>query len=845
MPEQQPGGNPPRVAAPAVPTHPPMPLATYPLKARPSPTVSRTRVQNTVAVPHIDEQGRKRKRGDREVDTVMSSLRLKRHGEHTVDAVSASTDISTSQRNHARRLDYLQAAWHQDEFIPPNYLDPDVKSVKDLTWHLVNDLYRIAKAFYSADNPLVSMYQHPLPDVRSSPRGLLLRHMASCEQTHITVNITQSALEEIKSPGWPFSQPPASPQPLPAPRKLPQISRPSSPGTLNQQQQLGVSAGHDNRADGAPSRPDTPHPTLAAAVDDGDSMSISDVDDDWQASGLSFGGLHEARTPEQARRQRGSGAKGTEVEDDDGAFQALKHPAAPSSPLPSRLSPTPADGSLLFDDVSSIVCLSGPLCSPLPAEKCGDPTVLETIGVLQNQQEDNRLTSRSIRCILSHLFPSEDMPKDWRYFDPGFPFEGSNKDSGNCALRASKQPNHLLFITQVEGEEHWAVAHLDRRAAIVYYYDSLKSSARYLKVQRLLQPWALTNELADPSLPLSFRQMSSPQQNDAFNCGIFAIETVRRLLLGLDVTTTINPSLCRQDYTSALSSRQGAGNHAEKPPRQNQPPSTTSYVRPAAEPKHQLEHEPQHIEPERNDETQVEMEPDTDVIIQQPDLTLGNETSETMPLRAGRGPELTQTATGIRSSPPRRMWSQSQLHEGSRHIRSLAPQLSEALRQVNVSETLLQMQASDRQLEKRLMDARSALDKLRKDHGGDFLATFRRRLNNMTNVRHQLQQEREIKETSIAALECHKKKHREQSGLLANALPKEFFDSVRVLTQQHINDTTKQLAAINARIIEVALNHTQLQTELDAAVLFQKTAEDVEKERRKLSSGMAWLACIE
>ncbi|KAF0316848.1 hypothetical protein GQ607_015922 [Colletotrichum asianum] len=89
------------------------------------------------------------------------------------------------------------------------------------------------------------------------------------------------------------------------------------------------------------------------------------------------------------------------------------------------------------------------------------------------------------------------------------------------------------------------------------YCASMRSISRYEKVQKLLKAWVVRNNMVDPSRPLTFQCMAFPQQADGFNCGVFAIETVRRLVHGLDVFSPIRPTRCRQEWARALSSPRG------------------------------------------------------------------------------------------------------------------------------------------------------------------------------------------------------------------------------------------------------------------------------------------------
>ncbi|KAI8180311.1 hypothetical protein KHU50_002945 [Colletotrichum sp. SAR 10_65] len=195
-------------------------LDTYPLGARPSPTLSRACVEDCVTVPTDNtQQKRKRKREDREINTVLDVFHLQRHEKNAVEAVYNNTKISSSQVSHGRRLDYLQAAWPQGEFIPLKYQDPVIKDVQSLSRHVINDLRDITKACQAAMLSLSSMWEDLEPNTIPSPRSLLVQDKANCGQAYFPVKITKLARLKVKHSGWPNAYPA-----LPAPANLLKVS---------------------------------------------------------------------------------------------------------------------------------------------------------------------------------------------------------------------------------------------------------------------------------------------------------------------------------------------------------------------------------------------------------------------------------------------------------------------------------------------------------------------------------------------------------------------------------------------------------------------------------------------
>ncbi|GJC89851.1 hypothetical protein ColLi_12689 [Colletotrichum liriopes] len=397
-------------AAPLSPiTEKSSPLSNFPLSSRPSPTVSRTWVHDNVTIA----RGSKRKLADRQVDTVLAAFRLERHGALSASAVASSNEIPASQRDHARRLDFLQTTWPQGNIIPLRFLDP---FNPELSWHLVNDLYFITKAFIKANIPLSVMWEDPVADNSLSPQGLLVRQMTICHVSHITTKVTQSARREVKSPGWPLLTPPQplvsgapSPKPIrqravsvspkssplhhrpPASRPAPRAHSVPLPNMLAQRPEDGrnerlQTAASDKRSGSHPlglDGMDFPMPADDKEGDNGMLFSIppahdNDNDDDWVSDDAPDSDPGENETPEQSRRARAHSTGTNGLDEEIGQPVFAFPPSTPEiKPSPFHFSTTSTEMSPLLDDQSRVNDLiSGLPSSPLPVAEGVRPTSL-------------------------------------------------------------------------------------------------------------------------------------------------------------------------------------------------------------------------------------------------------------------------------------------------------------------------------------------------------------------------------------------------------------------------------------------------------------------------------------
>ncbi|RKK37423.1 hypothetical protein BFJ70_g15365 [Fusarium oxysporum] len=113
---------------------------------------------------------------------------------------------------------------------------------------------------------------------------------------------------------------------------------------------------------------------------------------------------------------------------------------------------------------------------------------------------DFMLRSDDISRCTKLLHPAD----EWHIFYPGYPSENS------VLQRLRTRANNLVFF--LHAKCHWSLCHLDRKSGQLNHFNSMRHT-----------------EMPD-----------CPQQEDAFNCGIFALAFLQSLVNGEGIPTQVN-----------------------------------------------------------------------------------------------------------------------------------------------------------------------------------------------------------------------------------------------------------------------------------------------------------------
>ncbi|KAF4500830.1 hypothetical protein FAGAP_2967 [Fusarium agapanthi] len=145
-------------------------------------------------------------------------------------------------------------------------------------------------------------------------------------------------------------------------------------------------------------------------------------------------------------------------------------------------------------------------------------------------------------------------------------FEVDKKDRYPCKLKRLPKSGEPIYVPlHHESPEHWTSCvlffkldseldpeftskvdsiHLD-------FYDSLENVSRAKKVEAFFTKWTKTNY---PDCKFTFEQKKTAQQNDRTSCGVFVLETIRRLIESEDVTQTIEPIDAKKRFLDMVTS---------------------------------------------------------------------------------------------------------------------------------------------------------------------------------------------------------------------------------------------------------------------------------------------------
>nr|XP_036574494.1 uncharacterized protein CTRU02_15555 [Colletotrichum truncatum]KAF6780934.1 hypothetical protein CTRU02_15555 [Colletotrichum truncatum] len=729
------------------------PLSSFPLTKQPSLGLSNTWVHENVTTRRQSRQKRKRTDSpDRQVKTVIGAMQLQRHGHNTIDAVNVNKDISKSAVNNARRLDYLQTIWPGGEIIPPRFRDPHSKHTP--SWHVTNEMYKITRLFVNAGLPLESMWDNTAPEDGTGPRGVIPRHIADTTVTYITGKAARKAYEELKK-SCRLKVAPVQADPAGhTDAKQPEGSPTSSLANVHHIQ-----------------------PFRAASVDDKLSRQEEIGDDQPQ--------------DECDMLFSSDGGPDDEI---DGNY--AEYSPSVGSDAGGNTDSDIEDGRRVVSD-GDVLDASFPLLAPLAKSVAGS---------------NFEIPDNDLPPIASPLFePKQEMLPDLLDIQPSKYQQDLAKATVLTAEDKRKssitrqQPNNLLFTTQFSNDQHWAVAHLERSAATICFYDSMRSPRRSSIVRSALEAWARENALVGTDQVFKFKTKDCPQQKDGINCGVFAIEAILRLASGREWPVTIDPSRCRQEYINTLV--------LHEPLKPAEAPASKSEIPQQAQPSSAILPRGAAFETESAIDAAADSEKRS----------------------TAQNPQELETRLGENVTSPPTMWSQSELKAAAAH--ALPLQLVQFLssHEAIMSERLSQLYDTSSRLESEETEILEALGRV---------AAIRKRLEEIQAQLDSLRKEREATEEELAGLQHHDTEHRRLLNAMTTKLPAGFSQDVRTITEQHLSEVGRRLTGINHTITEVTSSLIQSQTELDQAVEKEARLEKVRKERREISASIAWLSCI-
>ncbi|EXK23561.1 hypothetical protein FOMG_19676 [Fusarium oxysporum f. sp. melonis 26406] len=138
---------------------------------------------------------------------------------------------------------------------------------------------------------------------------------------------------------------------------------------------------------------------------------------------------------------------------------------------------------------------------------------------------DFMLRSDDISRCTKLLHPAD----EWHIFDPGYPSENS------VLQRLRTRANNLVFF--LHAKCHWSLCHLDRKSGQLNHFNSMRHTE--MPVSGLVS-WLSKHPSIKLTCRITIHEKDCPQQEDAFNCGIFALAFLQSLVNGEGIPTQVN-----------------------------------------------------------------------------------------------------------------------------------------------------------------------------------------------------------------------------------------------------------------------------------------------------------------
>ncbi|KAF4964410.1 hypothetical protein FSARC_7645 [Fusarium sarcochroum] len=182
-----------------------------------------------------------------------------------------------------------------------------------------------------------------------------------------------------------------------------------------------------------------------------------------------------------------------------------------------------------------------------------DPPVEPVSDTISRLQKNAMLKSIDIyRCV-----GKCNMPPTWRVFEPGYPFNDT------VLKHLSNSANNLVFF--LNENCHWSLARLDMEQGHLNHYNSSKSID--MRTSDLIA-WVLKQAVIKVTSGITIQQkvcsygflylngsnprQECPQQEDGFNCGIFALAFLESLLNGDDIPSQVDTVALRNTFALRL-----------------------------------------------------------------------------------------------------------------------------------------------------------------------------------------------------------------------------------------------------------------------------------------------------
>ncbi|KAG7403656.1 hypothetical protein Forpe1208_v016319 [Fusarium oxysporum f. sp. rapae] len=253
----------------------------------------------------------------------------------------------------------------------------------------------------------------------------------------------------------------------------------------------------------------------------------------------------------------GSGAQHTV-----GAGSGVRTPSSssPSPPQPSKTSPSGRPEKRVKTGDGDFFDLAAQSSSEdeEPRRKDRQASAAQRAKNIRSQlKQDEQLNDDTID-IVNEVFDRTLLKNTRRTIVHPLHFKVDRKDWYPRELKhLPKSGGQIYAPLHHESPDHWTLCVLvfesgsGSNSIRLDYYDSSKSVVRTKDVEAFFAKWI---EKRYPDSKFKFDQKKSAQQNDKTSCGVFVLETLRRLIESEDVTQTIEPIDAKKRFLDMIAS---------------------------------------------------------------------------------------------------------------------------------------------------------------------------------------------------------------------------------------------------------------------------------------------------
>ncbi|KAH7228545.1 uncharacterized protein BKA55DRAFT_626399 [Fusarium redolens] len=260
---------------------------------------------------------------------------------------------------------------------------------------------------------------------------------------------------------------------------------------------------------------------------------------------------------------------GSDAQHTVGPDSGVRMPSSPSpSPLPPQSQPWKTSQSGrpqkklkgTHSDCIDMTTQSSPDDEELQRKKSLVSVAERAKGIHSRLKDDEKLNDETI-YIVSQVFELGLPPNTPTRILDTMRFKIDEKNIPVKLKYIPKSGEPIYIPLHHESAEHWTLCVLlfesdsepssEINSIRLEFYDSLVDLSRSEKVEAFFTEWIKTHY---PNFKLTFDQKETAQQNDKTSCGVFVLETIRRLMASEDIMRTIEPMDAKKRFLDMITS---------------------------------------------------------------------------------------------------------------------------------------------------------------------------------------------------------------------------------------------------------------------------------------------------